>query len=123
VYEKEAAHLDVGVRVADGPAIVGGNVGDAALAELVAHHLQQLVGGLLLRDQSSIRQETLLAWLTADTGIFTRIKPSVDTGLEQLGSNVCMQGKYSLSTRHMHMHHRLFVLRRPPASFLFAQLF
>lgn len=35
----DGPHLDLRVRVAQGAAVVGGNVGDAALAELHALHL------------------------------------------------------------------------------------
>jgi len=43
-------HLNVGVGVADGAAVVGGDVGDAALAKLHAPHLAELVRPLLLAD-------------------------------------------------------------------------
>lgn len=44
------AYLDLGIRVAQGPAIVGADVGHAALANLKPADLAQLVGSLLLGD-------------------------------------------------------------------------
>ena len=48
----QRAHLDVWVGVADGAAVMGGDVGDAALSKLLLHHLQQLVCRLLLQSKA-----------------------------------------------------------------------
>ena len=52
------AHLDLWVRVADSPAVVGDDVGHAPPAKLLSLHLAQLVGSLLLPGMSNISNDT-----------------------------------------------------------------
>lgn len=46
-YLDGVVDLDVGVGEADGPAVVGDDVGDLVLANLLLHHAAELEGGLL----------------------------------------------------------------------------
>ena len=59
----QRAHLDVWVGVADGAAVMGGDVGDAALSKLLLHHLQQLVCRLLLQACKGIVRLQARDWL------------------------------------------------------------